>query len=91
MITVDDLTRVIFEGAYSADNRWFAGIALGHEPSTIEAIAHFLNHGGYQWACKICGIPDHQDSHTAQHPRRRGCLLLFNDKRLFCFGHTIVT
>ena len=63
MTTVDDLTRVVLDGADSEDNRWYAGIALGHDPSRLEALAHFLAHGGYEWACKLCGIDPQRRGH----------------------------
>ncbi len=58
MITVDDITRVVFEGASSDFNRWCAGVTLGHSPSSIEALEHFLSHGGYPWVLSVLGILD---------------------------------
>jgi hypothetical protein len=58
MITVDDITRVVFEGARSDFNRWCAGINLGHNPTCIEALSHFLSNGGYLWALSVLGIQD---------------------------------
>ncbi len=58
MITVDDITRVVFEGSGSDYNRWCAGVCLGHNPTSIEALTHFLSNGGYPWALSILGIQD---------------------------------
>ena len=56
MITVDDITKVVFEGAHSDYNRWCAGVHLGHSPTDLEALNHFLRNGGYDWALSVLGI-----------------------------------
>ena len=58
MITVDDITRVVFEGVNSDFNRWCAGVSLGHSPTSIEALSHFLSNGGYLWALSVLGIQE---------------------------------
>ena len=56
MITVDDITKVVFEGAYSSYNKWCAGVELGHNPTDLEALNHFLRNGGYNWVLSVLGI-----------------------------------
>jgi hypothetical protein len=58
MITVDDITKVVFEGAQSDYNRWCAGVCLGHSSTSLEALTHFLSNGGYPWVLSVLGIQD---------------------------------
>jgi len=45
----DDLAknnREQLEEALGPDNRWFAGLCLGHCPSDDEAVWYYISHGG---------------------------------------------
>jgi hypothetical protein len=57
-MNVDDLYREIEREALGPINRFYAWKALGHPPSSLECIDHFLKHGGEEYVRKKMGIPE---------------------------------
>lgn len=59
------------EKALGADNMWFAGLALGREPTPIEAVRHYISRTRFQPQLRMFTvIGGKEDDHEMSERRK---------------------